>query len=788
MISQTPIGNTTELENEVNKLFKMNSDLNRNDLQIYAEISDKNLVPISFGYNPDGTINIYGEDELALNKTMYVGSKRQFLYKRFNIGADTLKLDLNVDEFKTGWDTSRYVVFRNGYMMNSSMYLIYVPMLDNYLVSKVLYTMTKFKKGDRIDIFYIESEDMFSPVPINRDVYLCIKRQYANENDQRAVKIPYPYSTYPRGQKMFFVCDKNGYYLDNRYDYQISEDDEYIFLRESNTLRTKLVDYLIFTFPYAKQDWEWEDSEDSDDMEGEKSGTSFFIAYSVSASNGRVYFNPIFDQYTIDKRCLLLFGNTTFIDPERYKIIDNGTIEFVQSKAFGYGEETDDVGGYGNYWDGNQNVDIEHSPYVRYTMVIFRNQNVFLLDNLEFAIDVRQVEATQDEQQTFMVPDVDIDKPSFLAFVGSLNFDQKDRFIYNQDLGRIDIQNSEDFVEKGRVVTFIFYKSTIPGALRTREVMFKFIKFDVPDDTGKVKIPSEDYTDLSFNERNLILFLNGVYLSPDRYSIGSNIISMNDPLDDALDDTKTLVGVYLMAYQSSKNINDADGPYMYTDMRDDHDWIIFDELYATPYLPPHVDKYIEGGGLNYVRGTLNYFFFNNRAISLTYSRSQFNPNGNDNRGTIRGNFGYSSGTFNGSNQPDGHGRISCTLNNRQIDPPREFRIGISNGEQGRRRGFLSDGFSDGRDPFGWVSGGTKEFSIDNKKFNLYELSALNNTTNILEIKGNSTFPQIIVTLSGTSFLFDLPNGRYGHCTDAQRMWDFFDSHVDQTLEIVMSTP
>lgn len=192
--------------------------------------------------------------------------------------------------------------------------------------------------------------------------------------------------------------------------------------------------------------------------------------------------------------------------------------------------------------------------------------------------------------------------------------------------------------------------------------------------------------------------------------------------------------------------------------------------------------------MNYVRGTFNYFFFNNNPITLTYSRKQFNPNGDDSRGTIRGNFGYSQGTFDGSNQPDGHGRISCTVKNQQIDPPREFRIGISNGEQGRRRGFLSDGYSDSRDPFGWVSGGTKEFSIDNKKFNLYELSALNNTTNILEIKGSSTFPQIIVDLSGERFLFDLPNGRYGHCADAQRMWDFFDSHVDQTLEIVMSTP
>lgn len=76
--------------------------------------------------------------------------------------------------------------------------------------------------------------------------------------------------------------------------------------------------------------------------------------------------------------------------------------------------------------------------------------------------------------------------------------------------------------------------------------------------------------------------------------------------------------------------------------------------------------------MNYVRGTSNYFFFNNNPITLTYSKKQFNPNGDDSRGTIRGNFGYSQGTFNGNT--DGYGRINC--NATFLDPtPVDFSFG-----------------------------------------------------------------------------------------------------------------
>lgn len=211
--------------------------------------------------------------------------------------------------------------------------------------------------------------------------------------------------------------------------------------------------------------------------------------------------------------------------------------------------------------------------------------------------------------------------------------------------------------------------------------------------------------------------------------------------------------------------------------------------------------------MNYTESTLDYFLFNGNNVTFEYKEGQFNENGDDNNGSITGNFTYTRGTLTPSTDGygrlhgsaninrndwnpniDGVNRISGTMYNKPVDPPREFRIGVSNGEQGNRRGFLSDGYSDGRDPFGWLSGGTKNFTIDGRTFSLYELSALNSSRNILEIKGSATFSQLIVTLSGISFLFNLPNGRYGSCSDTQGMWNFFNSHIDQTLQITIRTP
>lgn len=556
-----PLSKTEYVEEEINNKFINNKDLKKEDLQVFVELSENNLAPIQFGFNPDNTIKIYDEEE-AIGKNIYIGSKRQFLYCRFNIQYSSIKLNINVEEFKTGWDPSKYLVFRNGYLMNSNMYRIYTASFDNFISRKVLYSLVQFNIGDRIDIFYIESEDNMNPIPINRDVYLTVRKQYATMNFQTLFPVPYPYPEYPRGKNMFFVCDMEGHYLDNRYDYQVAVDAEHITLRDDHSVKSAYTDYLIYTFPYVKQDWEDEGSGDEDILSGNKSGVDFIYSYSIPSPNNRggiVNFYPKFDQYNIDKRCCMLFCNSTFISPDRYNIVDNDTIELLDP------------------------IDKEHSVYSQFTMVIFKEQGIYDIDNIKFEIEVHQIEATEDQQQKFYIPNVQIQKPSFLVFIGSINFDQKDRFRWKQEINRMDIIEEEEFVEKGRILTFIFYKPLLPKLIRDKEIYFKKMVFDVADDSGYVTIPSKIYNDIDFNPSNLILFLNGTFLQPDRYSINNNTISMNSTIDDAFDDTKTLVGIYLVAYKPNY-MTEREGPYDYTDMKEDHDWIVFDELYAVPKL------------------------------------------------------------------------------------------------------------------------------------------------------------------------------------------------------------
>ena len=256
-----PLSKTEYVEEEINNKFINNKDLKKEDLQVFVELSENNLAPIQFGFNPDNTIKIYDEEE-AIGKNIYIGSKRQFLYCRFNIQYSSIKLNINIEEFKTGWDPSKYLVFRNGYLMNSNMYRIYTASFDNFISRKVLYSLVQFNIGDRIDIFYIESEDNMNPIPINRDVYLAVRKQYATMNFQTLFPVPYPYPEYPRGKNMFFVCDMEGHYLDNRYDYQVAVDAEHITLRNDHSVHSAYTDYLIYTFPYVKQDWEDEGSGD----------------------------------------------------------------------------------------------------------------------------------------------------------------------------------------------------------------------------------------------------------------------------------------------------------------------------------------------------------------------------------------------------------------------------------------------------------------------------------------------------------------------------------------------
>ena len=94
-----------------------------------------------------------------------------------------------------------------------------------------------------------------------------------------------------------------------------------------------------------------------------------------------IHFTPVFEDYTLKKGQFLLFGNGVFIDPERYELIDNGTIELTDERDF------------------NHYID------VGYTMVILNEIETKELygtsagENAQYIWKIETVEATEEEQK-----------------------------------------------------------------------------------------------------------------------------------------------------------------------------------------------------------------------------------------------------------------------------------------------------------------------------------------------------------------------------------------------------
>lgn len=558
----------TGILEELNRDYVMNSELNREDAQLYVKITDLNYYPIKFNIDNQG-FNIE-DNENYIGKEMAIGSKRQYFYKYIKISSNSRIVNINYDEFKTAWNEDKYLIFRNGLLLNKGVYRLAIPSFDNNYDYKCIYSMIEFKTGDRLDIFYIESEESFNDVPFNGNMYVNIQRQWCINDGQLLFKIPYPYPTYPRGEKMFICMSDDGEYYDNRKDYTTSLDGEYITLNEKYNDMISYVDYLLFLFPYVMADWETEGGEDENQQSGNKTGIDLFQSYSILSKNsettGIVNFYPTFDQYPIDNKNMMLFANTTYIDQSRYEIISNNQIKLLLD------------------------TDKKHSSVAKYTMLIFSEQKVLDPNMRKFHLRVEQVIAEEDRQQIFYIPEVDVQKESFLGFLGSVSLDLHKRCTWKPEIHQIIMNSDKDYVLKGRPVYFIFYEAQDNHLIRDKEISFKKMMWDVTA-AGPNTIPKQLYEgSLKFDETNLMLFLNGTYLQPDRYTIthtddGNNIISMNTPADTALVANKTLTGVYLVSYTPNYQ-TEGDGSYKYTDLMEDHDWIWWDEMYAIPYPDP----------------------------------------------------------------------------------------------------------------------------------------------------------------------------------------------------------
>ena len=299
-------------------------DIDPEDIAVYVEIDKDNLYPLDISIN-DGKVKIK-DTYFAADRNLYLGSKRQFLYKQMYIDhrSNILKLD---GTFRTGWNKDKYLLFKNGYLVNRAIYWVRVSDMENIYGDKLIFSASSFKPGDRIDLFYIESRDDMDLVPYNRDVYMSSKVVTSYKNNQKVVKVPYPNKVYPRGQKQFFIFTKDGIFLDNRYDYTLSDDKEYVSFKKD--VLTNTGDFVTFVFPYVRSDFEV-DGEYEDALSGEKAGTKFFFSYSVLDLPNRKLFLDIFinSRLTVKPTKVNLtpkyiYGTLDIIKSEYNKLIDS---------------------------------------------------------------------------------------------------------------------------------------------------------------------------------------------------------------------------------------------------------------------------------------------------------------------------------------------------------------------------------------------------------------------------------------------------------------------------------
>lgn len=474
----TPIKwtNTTILEEEINNKFVNNRDFNIENLVLFGEVTPYSYIPLKTHITDKGEFKV--EDSVNnIGINLFIGSNRQFLHKRVYMEEDSYKLELD-EYFKTAWNKDKFIIFQNGYLMNSNVFTYIIPTFNNDYLKKIIYSTVKFSKDSRIDIYYIESKDNFNQLPISRDIYLSAIKHTAIRNNERVIEIPSNY-------KSFFIFNRNGEYLDEGTDYVISIDRKYITLREENSLTLANVDYIIFAFPHLAKEVDYIENIE-EDISSIVDGSPYFrYAYSTQSEeneSGLVRFIPMFSDYYLTKKNFLLFGNGQFIQSNRYEINSNDSIIFLN-------EEDKIV-----------------SSSTNYTMVIFDDNTSH--DDMQIPMEYYILPIECNDTNSIKIEEnIDPKYTSFIIF--------KDNYLitnyeYNKDLDKIY------FKENISGTIYIIYLSSIINNTN-QEALLKVDNFAC-NRYGSMGTPlPEGYS--TINKDTTLLYLNGAFLEPNLYEI-----------------------------------------------------------------------------------------------------------------------------------------------------------------------------------------------------------------------------------------------------------------------------
>ena len=493
---------------------KINSNIPKNmkidDIAIFGEVTESSYIVIDSCIDNHNMLRISNNNKYSSITKFYIGSKRQFLYDRYTVSSNTHMISLS-NKMKTAWNPNKFLIFRNRLFVNSNLYKVVIPDIDNDYLYKQIYFAINLMKDDILDIYYIESDEDYSKLPISKDIYLSNSTYVAETDNQTVIKIPYPDEYITKSVSSFYIFNKSGSFLNSEYDYTISENGEYITLTKENRLKKNGIDYIIFTFPHTSN----MDIIDDRSKFGKISTNRFVMGYSkiVDPNTGVIGLalgsGIVLDQIAeLTKKNTLLFGNNNLIDHSKYEISSIGYtgIDIVLT-------------------DADEKASCQNKKYVIIINNETDNSSVFY-SNPEYTII--GVEAEYDNQMNFNIPLVSDIYKDFIVYTNRLIFySQSTNIRVNDTTKTITLLNDYKTIVKGQIIYFIFIK---PKSDRFNDISrFNIIEFKVEKDQP-MAIPNDaQIPELSLD--NFSLFMDGKIIDDEellediREELSDNLVS-----------------------------------------------------------------------------------------------------------------------------------------------------------------------------------------------------------------------------------------------------------------------
>ena len=470
----------------------------KEDLVVMTKPSDGygNLFPINSKMNQDKTKLIL-QNKAHLNEPLYLVSKKQFIHKRYPAPTNNY-LELG-EEFATAYDSSKFLIFHDGYLMNSIDYTVLCPsLMKKHQIKKHAIYFRYKKLSDKdpkyIDVYYCCG--MGNKAQSSGDLIIDCRKTRASATGQLRFRVPYPSKSYPREYTSFF-CIKNLMYVD-KSRYKIDGDD---IVFQDNEDKFTLGQDLVFVFPYYRPDW------DPDDVIPTNATVDFSRYYHITANtttpaNTNLTFN-IGSRGDIPVNSpVYLFMNTTYVSPERYIMTSSGNTVTIRFP--------------------NETI----RPKTKLTLMVESDNTIY--QNNELSMIIHRIPSTQDHQIIYDIPEP-LWEDSFYVFYGSMII-SPDRYIVTTD--HKIIFNMGDSIDGKWPILMVFIKNKNETAANygkgVMHLKTDYMSFNPKTNTKSIKVPTNYFHNIKLSKDNCIVFMNSTYIDPERYTIVNNVFSMTD--------------------------------------------------------------------------------------------------------------------------------------------------------------------------------------------------------------------------------------------------------------------